>query len=62
LPALLHDTQAVGISQTLLRSAEGATYIQQAAITLGIGPHSSDKSIETDYSIKDSHKFVCSMF
>jgi len=39
LIALLDGTRKVGVSQTL-RSAEGATYIGRAAITLGIGPHS----------------------
>jgi len=38
LPALLHGTLVVGISQTFRRCTEGATYIRQAAITLGIGP------------------------
>jgi len=51
LTALPHGTWAVGVSQTLWRgtrncrsssfSTEGATYIPRAAITLGIGPHSS---------------------
>jgi len=41
LPALLHGTPAVGVSQTLRCWTEGATYIGRAAITLGIGPHSS---------------------
>jgi len=41
LAALLHGTLVVGVSQTLRRWTEGATYIRQAAITLGIGPHSS---------------------
>jgi len=55
LAALLHDTRAVGVSQTLravqgmemrnFRSSsfatESTTYIPRAAITLGIGPHSS---------------------
>ena len=31
LAALLHGTPAVGVSQTLRRSAEGATYIRQGA-------------------------------
>ena len=41
LAALLHGTPAVGISQNLWRSAEGATYVGRVAIMLGIGPHSS---------------------
>jgi len=41
LATLLHGTLVVGVSQALRRSTEGATYIRQAAITLGIGPHSS---------------------
>jgi len=57
LTALLHGTRAMGVSQTLQRgsplqgmelrnfrssfSTEGATYIPRAAVTLGIGPHSS---------------------
>jgi len=55
LAALLHGTGVVGVSQTLWYgtrngimelslpsfSTEGATHIQRAAITLGIGPHSS---------------------
>ena len=40
LAALLHGTLVVGVSQTAALT-EGATYIGQAAITLGIGPHSS---------------------
>jgi len=36
--ALLHSTRAVGVSQTLRRLAEGATYIRQDGITLDIGP------------------------
>jgi len=43
LAALLHATLVVGVSQTLRRWTEGSTYIRQAAITLGIGPHSSYK-------------------
>ena len=39
LAALLHDTPVLGVSQTLRRWTEGATY--RAAITLSIGPHSS---------------------
>jgi len=43
LAALLHGILVVGVSQTLWCWTEGATYIQHggAAITLGIGPHSS---------------------
>jgi len=42
LAALLHGTLVVGVSQTLRRWTEGATYIfSSSAITLGIGPHSS---------------------
>ena len=55
LAALLHSTRVVGVSQTCrvvqgmeLRnfrsssfSTEGAVYIPRAAITLGVGPHSS---------------------
>jgi len=47
LTALLHGTRAVGVSQTLRRSAEGATYggawqdHGRAAMTLGTGAHSS---------------------
>ena len=39
--ALLHSSVVVGVSQTLWQWTEGATCIRQAAITLGIGPHSS---------------------
>jgi len=39
LAVLLHGTLLVGVSQTLWRWTEGATYIWQGAITLGIGPH-----------------------
>jgi len=35
LAALLHGTRAVGISQTLRRSAEGATYIRQGGHHVG---------------------------
>ena len=55
LAVLLHNTRAVGVSQTLWHgtrngitellllviSTEGAIYIPMAVITLGIGPHSS---------------------
>jgi len=41
LAPLLHGSQVVGVSQTLRHWIEGATYVQQATITLGIGPHSS---------------------
>jgi len=41
LAVLLHGTLVVGVSQTLRRWTEGATYIWQGSITLGIGPHSS---------------------
>jgi len=41
LAALLHGIPVLGISQTLWSWTEGATYIWQAAIMLGIGPHSS---------------------
>jgi len=37
LAELLHGTLVVGVSQTLRRWTEGATYIRQAVITLGIG-------------------------
>ena len=33
----------VGVSQTLRCWTEGATYVRQATITLGIGPHSSSQ-------------------
>jgi len=39
LAALLHRTLVVGVSQSWRRWTEGATYIRQAAVTLGIGPH-----------------------
>ena len=42
LGALLHGSQVVGVSQTLRRWTEGATYMfGTATITLGIGLHSS---------------------
>jgi len=41
LAALLHGTLLVGVSQTLLRWTEGATYIWQGDHYVGIGPHSS---------------------
>jgi len=41
LAALLHGTVVVGVSQTLRRCTEGAPIFGRAAITLGIGPHSS---------------------
>ena len=43
LASLLHGTLVglLGVSQTLRRLTEGAIYIRRAAITLGIGPHSS---------------------
>ena len=36
--ALLHGTRAVGVSQTLRRSAEGATYIRQGSHHVGHRP------------------------
>jgi len=45
LAALLHGTVVVGVSQTLRRYTEGATYTRQGGITLGIGPLSSFISI-----------------
>jgi len=45
LAALLHGTLVVGVSQTLRRWTDDATYIRRAAITLDIGPHSSCKVI-----------------
>jgi len=41
LAALLHGTLVVGVSRTLRRWTEGATYIRQGGYHLGIGPHSS---------------------
>jgi len=41
LAALLHVTLVVGVSQTLRRWTEGATYIRQGGHHVGIGPHSS---------------------
>jgi len=41
LGALLHGTLVVGVSRNLRRWTEGATIFVRAAITLGIGPHSS---------------------
>jgi len=38
LAALLHGTQPLGISQTLWRSAEGATYIRQGGHHIGHWP------------------------
>jgi len=43
LAVLLHSTLVVGVSQTLQGWTEGAAY-GRAAITLGIGPHSSSTS------------------
>jgi len=41
LAALLRGTLVVGVSQTLRRWTEGATYIRQGDHHVGIGPHSS---------------------
>jgi len=38
LPALLHGTPVVGVSQTLRRSTEGATYIRQGGHHVGHWP------------------------
>jgi len=43
LAALLHGTLVVGVSQTLRRWTEALPIFGRAAITLGIGPHSSSK-------------------
>jgi len=40
LAALMHGTLVVGVSQTLRRGTEGATYIWQGDHHVGIGPHS----------------------
>jgi len=54
LAALLHGTLVVDISQTLRRWTEGATYIRQAAITLGIGTQGvSENNIEFWMSLAD---------
>jgi len=39
LAALLHGSKVVGVSQTVRVETEGATYVWQATITLGIGQH-----------------------
>jgi len=41
LAALLHGTPAVGVSQTLRCGTEAPPIFARAAITLGVGPHSS---------------------
>jgi len=38
LPALLHGTLVMGVSQTLHRSTEGATYIRQGGHHVGHWP------------------------
>jgi len=53
LAALLHGILVVGVSQTLRRWTEGAIF-GRAAITLGIGPHSS-------YAIFCVLRYVCSL-
>jgi len=58
LAALLHGTVVVGVSQTLRRWTEGATYIRQAAITLGIGTHSSMNLIFIEAGIKISRQYI----
>jgi len=40
LAALLQGTLVMGVSQTLWRWTEGATYIRQGGHRVGIGPHS----------------------
>jgi len=49
LGVLLHGTRAVGASQTLRRSAHGATYISRATIMLGIGTHSSSIFLSSSF-------------
>jgi len=41
LAGLMHSTLAVGVSETLPRWTEGATYIRQGDHHVGIGPHCS---------------------
>jgi len=41
--SLLRGSQLVDVSQTLRRWTEGATYVRQGAITLGISTHSSPR-------------------
>jgi len=41
LAALLHGTLVLGVSQTVRRWTEGATYIRQGGHYVGNGPHSS---------------------
>jgi len=59
LAALLHGTLVVGVSQTLWSWTEGVTYIWQATITLGIGPHSSSDEVRLAGSLSD---FVLYLF
>ena len=59
LAALLHGTLVVGVSQTLRSWTEGVTYIRQATITLGIGPHSSSDEVRLAGSLSD---FVLYLF
>jgi len=57
LAALLHGTLVVGVSQTASLN-RGANYIRQAAITFGIGPHSSYKLIYVVVSLTPLAKSV----
>jgi len=59
LAALLHGTVVVGVSQALRRWTEGAMYIGRAAITLGIGPHSSIYSLFVLSCITDCFTVCC---
>jgi len=63
LAVLLHGTLVVDVSQTLRRWTEGATYIWRAAITIGVGPHSSSYiHAEIYYTIRFNYLVIMLCF
>ena len=64
LAALLHGTVVVGVSQTLRRWTEGATYIRQGGHHVGISPNSSSVyfGCSTFLLIGECVLLLCSMY
>jgi len=59
LTALPHGTPVLGVSQTLRRWTEGATYIQQGGHHVGHWPHSSVCSFSLDYFVLSNVVCFC---
>ena len=61
LAALLHRTVVVGVSQTLRRSTEGATYIRQGGHDVGHWPRHWPTFLVVQYwaNLQSVHGFRC---